>query len=93
MPDFTRIRSLDDLAAAKQLLQQQADRQAASLQKNATRIQRELNHLLSRFRKVGHTFSSVVSFFTPISVFTPKLSKGALLISLLKRILRRFRKH
>ena len=89
MPDLSKIRSLEDIAAARQTLQQRADRQQADLQRDAAGIQRSINQVLSRFRKVGHTFSSVVSFFTPVSVFTPKLSKGAVLLSLLKRLLRK----
>ncbi|MGM9809298.1 MAG: hypothetical protein ACI30J_00285 [Paludibacteraceae bacterium] len=92
MPDFSKIRSLDDIAAARQTLQQRADRQQADLQRDAAGIQRNINHVLNRFRRLGQTFSSVTSFFTPVSVFTSKLSKGALLLSVLKRLLRRFRK-
>ena len=89
MPDLSKIRSLDDIAAARQTLQQRADRQQADLQRDAAGIQRNINHVLNRFRSVGHTFSSLVSFFTPLSVFTPKLSKGAVLLSLLKRLFRK----
>ncbi len=89
MPDLSKIRSLDDIAAARQTLQQRADRQQADLQRDAAGIQRNINHVLNRFRSVGQTFSSLVSFFTPVSVFTPKLSKGALLLSLLKRLFRK----
>ena len=89
MPDLSKIRSLDDIAAVRQTLQQRAARQQADLQRDATGIQRNINHVLNRFRSVGHTFSSLVSFFTPLSVFTPKLSKGAVLLSLLKRLFRK----
>ena len=89
MPDLSKIRSLEDIAAVRQTLQQRADRQQADLQRDAVGIQRNINHVLNRFRSVGHTFSSLVSFFTPLSVFTPKLSKGALLLSLLKRLFRK----
>lgn len=93
MLDLTHIRSLEDIATARQTLQQRAGRQQADLQKDVAGIQRDINRVLNRFRRVGHTFSSVASFFMPVSVFTPKLSKGALLLSLFKRLLRRFRKH
>ena len=89
MPDLSQIRSLEDIAAARQTLQQRADRQQADLQRDAAGIQRNINHVLNRFRRVGHAFSSVTAFFTPVSVFTPKLSKGALLLSLLKRFFRK----
>ena len=89
MSDLSKIRSLDDIAAVRQTLQQRADRQQADLQRDAAGIQRNINHVLNRFRSVGHTFSSLVSFFTPVSVFTPKLSKGAVLLSLLKRLFRK----
>ena len=92
MPDFSKIRSLEDIAVTRQTLQQRANHQKADLQQDAACIQREVSHVLSRFRKVGHAFSSVTSFFTPVSVFTPKLSKGELLLSVLKRLLHRFRK-
>ena len=90
MPKLSHIRSLNDIAVARQALQQRANCQQATLQKDVAGIQREVNHILNRFRRVGHTFSSIVSFFTPVSVFAPKLSKGALLLALLKRL---FRKH
>lgn len=89
MSDLSKIRSLDDIAAVRQTLQQRADRQRADLQRDAAGIQRNINHVLNRFRSAGHTFSSLVSFFTPLSVFTPKLSKGAVLLSLLKRLFRK----
>lgn len=92
MPDFSKIRSLEDIAVTRQTLQQRANHQKADLQQDAACIQREVSHVLSRFRKVGHAFSFVTSFFTPVSVFTPKLSKGALLLSVLKRLLHRLRK-
>ena len=87
MPDFSKIRSLEDIAVTRQTLQQRANHQKADLQQDAACIQREVSHVLSRF-----AFSFVTSFFTPVSVFTPKLSKGALLLSVLKRLLHRFRK-
>ena len=93
MPDFTQIRSLEDLAAARQVLQQRADRQSAVLQKDAARIQRELNRVLRRFRKVGHTFSYVASLLNPISVLAPHITKGTLLFSFVRRLLHRFHKH
>ena len=92
MPDFSKIRSLEDIAVPRQPLQQRANHQNADLQQDAARIQRAVSHVLSRFRKVGHAFSFVTSCFTPVSIFTPKLSKGALLLSVLKRLLHRFRK-
>lgn len=93
MPDFTKIRSLEDLAAARQELQQSADQQSAVLQKDVARIQREVSHVLNLFRKVGHTFSSLASLLNPFAIIAPHISKGTLLLSLLRRFLRRIRKH
>ena len=93
MPDFTKIRSLEDLAAARQKLQQRADQQSAVLQKDVARIQREVSLVLNRFRKVGHMFSSVASLLNPFAIIAPHISKGTLLFSLLRRLLRRVRKH
>ena len=91
MYDFSQIRSLEDIAKVREKLQQGADRQIVSLRQDATSIQREITHMLNRMRRVGHIFSSLASFFAPISLIHPKLSKGALLLSIWKRLLRRLR--
>lgn len=89
MSDLSKLRSLDDLAAARTRLEKQAEQQERALKSDAAEVQRELNFVVGRFRRFGQVVSTVASFVSPLSSAAPKLSRGFLIASLAKRIFKR----
>lgn len=93
MRDLQHLRSLEDISSARKQLQQQSARQWERLQSDTEPIRRDIRMVTNRLQSVSHTLSSIASFFSPLSVVAPRISKGTLLLTLIKRLIRRWRKH
>ena len=93
MRDLQHLQSLEDISSARKQLQQQSARQWERLQSDTEPIRRDIRMVTNRLQRVSHTLSSIASFFSPLSVVSPRISKGTLLITLIKRLIRRWRKH
>ncbi|MGN0234914.1 MAG: hypothetical protein ACI4BD_01165 [Paludibacteraceae bacterium] len=92
MRDLHQLHSLEDIAVARRQLQQRSSQQLSALQRDTNVLRREVSQVTSRLQRIIHTASSIASFFSPLSAVAPRISKGTFLVSIIKRLIRRFRK-
>ncbi len=82
MTDLSRLRTLEQLEAEQARLEQQADKQLQGLANDTQTIRRTWQKRMAGVERFANIMSLVL----------PKVGKGTLLVSLLNRLFRRFRK-
>ena len=92
MRDLHQLRSLEDIALARRQLQQRASQQLGALHRDTEPIRRDVRQVTSRLQRIIRAVSSIASFFSPLSVIAPRASRGALFVSIIRRLIRRLRR-
>ncbi len=92
MTDLSRLRSVEDIAAARAQLTKQAQQQSVAVQKDVNAIRSDINRVMGRIRRVENAFASLFSVFSPVSALASGLGRTAWLLPLVRAVFRRFRR-